>query len=148
MRNVFALLLLSACSSPASALTLSRRHALRSAGAALGTAAALLPAVAGAKVTPEQRAQIYGLYGERVPEDMSDAEFRQRYAAGSAFSQERQDMASSLEAKMGISSVQVGASTKISASEQRDIARKAEKSTLKVPKEKPVPRNRQKKADE
>ena len=68
------------------ALALTRRAAARvAAGGAVAAAAA--PALA---VTAEQRANIKFLYGEIVPETMSDLEFRQRYAAGTSFSQDRQ----------------------------------------------------------
>ena len=131
--------------STANALSLTSRRAALRAGAAGAAAAASAAAVAPAqaKVTPEQRAQIFGLYGEVVPEDMSDKEFRQRYAAGSAFSQDRQDTASALEKKMGITSSQSSErATKASASEQRDIERMRENSMKRAPKPKPVPRNR------
>mmetsp|Transcript_16169 Transcript_16169/g.48238 ORF Transcript_16169/g.48238 Transcript_16169/m.48238 type:complete len:147 (-) Transcript_16169:18-458(-) len=124
-------------------LTLSRRSAVGGAfgGAALATIGAALPS--NAVVTKEQRAAIKALYNEDVPEGTSDAEFRARYAGGSAFSQDRQDVASSLEAKMGISSPQSSERlTKVSAAEQRDITKKRELGQLKAPKPKPTPRNR------
>lgn len=137
---MFAFLALTLLASTSSALQCSSRRGALQAGAASAVAAVVLPAQA--KVTPEQRAQIKGLYDEDVPEDMSDFEFRQRYAAGSKFTQDRQDVASSLEAKMGIKSAQASSSTKMSAAEQRDVERMRENGMKRTPKTKPVPRNR------
>jgi len=123
------------------ALRVTRRSVAGVASAAACAAAAPGPALA--VVTKEQRDSIFFLYGEKVPADMTSKEFNARYAAGTSFSQERQDAASSLESKMGISSSQSSErASKLSSSEQRDLERKRELSQLKAPKPKPVPRSR------